>query len=199
MGKVSDLDALNPRKQTYPVSSVPPVTDDEYNECNTDLRELSNLPVSLSNLTEHAEAFVPPTIAHKNPNYLTSLFNSELEGKDSETVDRECEQILQSLSFSKEDQRAVEITTKEQSSCKEWENQRAGRITGTRIKRVTISNLTKKLTAGDIKFILEICYPELIKFSGNKYTRSAGGNFFSLDELTVRLERCSTYDFFPFC
>ncbi len=72
---------VNSRKQRFPVSSVPPVPNDEYNECNADLRALSSLSISFSNVTEHAEAFVPLTIAHNGTSYLISLFNAELEGK----------------------------------------------------------------------------------------------------------------------
>jgi hypothetical protein len=37
----------------------------------------------------------------------------------------------------KEDQEAVEIATRDQSAGSEWKKQRAGRITGTKIKRVS--------------------------------------------------------------
>ncbi|EFX74980.1 hypothetical protein DAPPUDRAFT_251216 [Daphnia pulex] len=85
----------------------------------------------------------------------------EFEGKPDVVVNDECERIFQTMSFSKEDQEAVEISTRDQSAVSEWKKQRAGRITGTKIKR---------LTPGDINFILEMCYPELNNFTGNKST-----------------------------
>lgn len=85
-------------------------------------------------------------------------------------VNEECERIFQTISFSKKDQEAIEIATRDQSGVSEWKKQRAGRITGTNIKHVCNFKFKSQLTSGDINFILEMCYPELNNFTGNKAT-----------------------------
>jgi hypothetical protein len=87
------------------------------------------------------------------PNPLTNLFKERLQGKSTHLIDQVCEKIFQTLSFTKADQETVEITTRDQSAGNEWKNQRAWRITGTKIKRETnflSKNDISKLKSGDI-------------------------------------------------
>jgi hypothetical protein len=129
---------------------------------------LEFLPVTLSNMDRYASSFTPPTVTHKVPKHLTTVFDRNLEGKSASVVDEECERLFQLLSITKAEQDAVELVTRNQSTCEEWGNQRGGRITGTKICRVTKLDFSKNLTPGSKQFIIELCYPEIAKFSGNK-------------------------------
>lgn len=125
-------------------------------------------------MDHYAFSFTPPTVAKKVPKYLTTLFDCNLEGKPFmwfNVVEEECERVLQLITLTRDEKDAVEPVTRNQSSCQEWGNQRGGRITGTKIFRVTKFDLSKQLTPGSTQFILEICYPEISKLNGNKYTR----------------------------
>lgn len=135
------------------------------------LASLPFLPVTLSTMERYASAFTPATVTHNVPKHLASLFNPDLEGVSVNLVDAECERVLSTITISKDERDAVEIITRNQSSCEEWDHQRSGRITGTKICRVTKLNLSDKLTPGGVQFLLEMCYPEIAKFTGNKYTR----------------------------
>ena len=171
VGKVGDLSVMKKRKHANVVNVIPPLTDGEYNQIIAELAELPFLPVCLSNITEYSGRFKSLAETHNVPNHLTELFNPEFEGKPDVVVNEECERIFQTISFSKADQEAVEIATRDQSAVSEWKNQRAGRITGTKIKRVFNFKFPSQPTRGDINFILEMCYPELNNFTGNKSTR----------------------------
>nr|CAH0107480.1 unnamed protein product [Daphnia galeata] len=114
-----------------------------------ELAELPFLPVCLSNITEYSDRFKSLAETHNVPNLLTELYNPEFEGKPDVVVNEECERIFETISFSKKDQEAVEIATRDQSVVSEWKKKRAGRITGT--KRVFNFKFQSQLTSGDIK------------------------------------------------
>lgn len=71
-------------------------------------------------------------------------------------VNEECERIFQKISFSKADQEAVEIATRNQSAVSEWKNQRTGRIIGTKIRRVFNFKFQSQLTRADVNFTPEL-------------------------------------------
>ena len=171
VGKVGDLSVIKKRKHVNVVLDIATVSEEEYKQFMTELAELPFLPVCLSNITEYSDRFKSLAETHNVPNCLTELYNPEFEGKPDVVVNEECERIFETISFSKKDQEAIEIATRDQSVVSEWKKQRAGRITGTKIKRVFHFKFHSQLTPGDIKFILEMCYPELNHFTGNKSTR----------------------------
>ncbi len=171
VGKVADLSVIKKRKHVNVVIDNPPVTAEEYNQFFSELAEVPFLPVCLSNNNEYSDRFKSLAETHNVPNHITELFNPEFEGKPDVVVNDECERIFQTMSFSKEDQEAVEIATRDQSAVSEWKKQRAGRITGTKIERVFNFKFQSQLTPEDKNFILEMCYPELNNFTGNKSTR----------------------------
>ncbi len=129
------------------------------------------MPVVLSCVPEYAHSFQPPAETHILPKALSELYNPHFEGKNELEVNEECERIFSEIRISIEEQRSVEIVTKNQSECEEWEQQRSGRITGTKIHRILKRDPSKEVSGGEIKFLLEMCYPEIITFKGNMYTR----------------------------
>jgi hypothetical protein len=78
---------------------------------------------TLSNINEYSDRFKSLAETHNVPNHITELFNPEFEGKPDVVVNDECERIFQTMSFSKEDQEAVEISTRDQSAVSEWKKQ----------------------------------------------------------------------------
>lgn len=51
-------------------------------------------------------------------------------------VNEECERLVTEIRLTTEEQRSVELATKNQNQCDEWEQQRSGRITGIKIHRI---------------------------------------------------------------
>jgi hypothetical protein len=64
------------------------------------------------------------------------LFNTNFEVRSNKDVNEEYERIFNGVTISKQEQISVELATREQSGCEEWEQQRSGRITGTKVHRI---------------------------------------------------------------
>jgi hypothetical protein len=67
----------------------------------------------------------------------------------------ECEKLFTEIRLTTEEQRSVELATRNQSEFEEWEQQRSGRITGTKIRRIlkspSIENLYVSIIAHDFR------------------------------------------------
>ena len=172
IAKLGNLNVFRERKREVEIKEVLPVTDEEYRRTNEALSRLKNKPVVLSCVAEHAHHLESPTHNVVLPNSLTSLYNPLFEDKSTNEVNEECERLMSTLSISKEEQLAVNLVTRDQSLNEEWIEQRSGRLTGTKIARICKRDMSKtELSSGEIQFVLEICNPELVKFTGNKNTR----------------------------
>ncbi len=90
----------------------------------------------LSCVTEYADSFQPPAENHILPKKLSEMYNPQLEDKTVMEVNEECERLFTEIRITTEEQRSVEIVTRNQSECEEWEQQRSGRITGTKMHRI---------------------------------------------------------------
>lgn len=86
-------------------------------------------------------------------------------------VNEECERLFTEIRITTEEMRSVEIVTINQSESEEQEQQRSGRITGTKNHRIVKRDTAREVIGGEVKFLLEVCYPEPITFNGNTYTR----------------------------
>jgi hypothetical protein len=119
---VFDLSVTNNRKSVIFGNEIPHVTDENRHQWNADFAKLINLPVSLSIFTAFSAAFKPVTVLNNVPNPRTQMLNGELEGKSTNVINQECEKILKTISFSKADQEAVEMATRDQSAGSEWKS-----------------------------------------------------------------------------
>lgn len=154
------------------IQEVKAVSPEEYHRNNEKLARLNDKSVALCCVSAYTKHFEYPTQNVVLPVPLTSLFNPLFEGKSMNEVNEECERLISTLSISKEEQHSVELVTRDQSVNEEWIEQRSGRPTGTKITRICKRDWSKmELTSGEIKFVMEICNPELVKFTGNKNTR----------------------------
>ena len=155
------------------IQEVKAVSPEEYHRTNKKLARLNGKSVALCCVAAYTQHFESPTQNVVVPIPLTSLFNPLFEGKSINEVNEEWERLISTLSISKEEQHSVDLVTHDQSVNEEWIEQRSGRPTGPKITRICKRDWSKmELTSGEIKFVMEICNPELVKFTGNKNTRS---------------------------
>ena len=80
--------------------------------------------------------YVPTVLSEKYPIILTDLEDQTCIDMKKEDLLKHCEKVAFGISVSKEESVHVEMTTKTQSSCKEWHRFRAGCITASRLHAV---------------------------------------------------------------
>lgn len=116
-------------------------------------------PAVLSLISEQNTPFVPQQSSANLPKPLTELFDEKhMELSYVELLD-ECAKV--NIEISVEEYKAVEVETRQQSSCRLWFSQRAGRITASRLKAACHTDPAKPSKS----LIKTICYPEAHKFS----------------------------------
>jgi hypothetical protein len=165
IGKISDLNVHSHRKKEVLVSDIPEVTNEKLQRTNEALAKLKQLPVVLSCVPEYADSFQPPAETNILPKVLSEMYNPQLEDKNEMEVNEECERPVTEIKITTEEQRSVEIVTRNQSECEECEQQRSGRITGTKIHRIRKRDPSREVIGGELQFLLEMCYPELVTFN----------------------------------
>ena len=145
-----------PSKQTVRKVSSP--------ELNLFYKELSNCgsrPALLSLIAPYSESYVPKSLSRNLPVPLTELFSLEATSMDFVTLLNHCETIYESLSVTQEEAATVEKETRCQASSKIWHDQRAGRITASRLKAACHTDPDQP----SLSLIKSICYPHSVKFS----------------------------------
>ena len=149
--------------QSTPDANITP-TANELEVFFKKLSESGKKPVVLSLVSAYSDAYVP---LYKNgmlPKPLTDYFEEQYLRFNYPDLLVKCEVFFASLNISFTQTKEVEERTREQSGSKVWFQQRAGRITASRLKATVSTDITQP----SISLIREICYPEINQF------RSAG-------------------------
>lgn len=139
------------------VSTKP--TPEEYDSLYRTLSE--SKAVILSITPGYCESFIPKSASEAVPKALTCLYKEEyLELTYPELLSK-CDEHFSRLTLTKEQAQKVEEITRAQASSRIWFQQRAGRVTASKLKAVTHSRVEQPSQS----LIKLICYPEVHKFS----------------------------------
>ena len=117
-------------------------------------------PAILSLIEPYNELFVAQEVALPNP-LTKQLFKEEYMKLGFESLLSKGKEIT--IDINKEQCLLIESSTREQSNSRIWYQQRAGRITASKLKSVCHTKVEKPSQS----LIKSICYPELHKFSND--------------------------------
>ena len=95
----------------------------------------------------------------KLPPSLLSLYQEDNIGVNQDQLIENCQKIT--ITISEEESEQIELATRKQASCKEWFEQRSGRITASKLRAACHTSLSKPSKS----LIKGICYPEVHRFS----------------------------------
>ena len=95
------------------------------------------------------------------PKSLTELFDPDTALLPYPELLQKCNEIYDNVFISADQVELVEINTRKQSSSRVWFQQRAGRVTASRLKSVLNTNISQPSTS----LIKSICYPDQQRFT----------------------------------
>lgn len=141
-------------------------TEDNINSYYLKLSKLKVKPVLLSLISGFNDAYVPKYVSGILPKPLTYLYDEEALSMSFPDLLRKCDEIYDTVSISVEQASAVEQETRKQSDSKVWFEQRAGRVTASKLYSVLHTNQSQP----SVSLIKSICYPEAVRFFSNACT-----------------------------
>jgi hypothetical protein len=94
---------------------------------------------------------------------MSSYFSAEKMDLPFSDLIEQCDAVFNSLSVTSEQAQNLEMKTREQSKSKLWNKYRAGRVTASIFKQVSMSDPSNP----SISLIKKVCYPDTIKFHSN--------------------------------
>ena len=112
---------------------IPPPTEDNVKSYS----KLKVKPVLLSLISEFNDSYVPRYVSGILPKPLTYLYNEEALSMSFPDLLTKCNEIYDTISISVEQASAVEQETRKQSDSKVWFEQRAGRVTASKLYSIT--------------------------------------------------------------
>ena len=112
---------------------IPPPTEDDVKSYCLKLSKLKVKPVLLSIISGFNDSYVPKYVSGLLPKPLTYLYNEETLSMPYPDLVAKCDEIYGTVLISVEQASAVEQETKKQSDSKVWFEQRAGRVTASKL------------------------------------------------------------------
>ena len=113
-------------------------------------------PVALSLVPNYSEPFIPLCAKGVLPKPLTELYRKSYTTLPYHTLLEKCDEIYEAYYITSELAQSIEEMTRSQAKSKLWFQQRAGRVTASKLKAV-ISSATSQPSQSLIK---AVCYPE---------------------------------------
>lgn len=143
-----------------PANDRPPnkATDEEVANLFHQLSMAGTKPAILSLVPGYSDGYKPSEMCHLAPP-LTSLFKPENQNLSLAELLVLAENTM--VSLTEKQCRAIESDTKDQSKSRVWFEQRAGRITASRLRSACHTNFANPSKS----LIKQICYPEAHQFS----------------------------------
>ena len=174
---ISDIDFSDPERRMKASCSEPCSRTSSTTTTTTDSQKLAptkseldgffkklsdteTKSVILSLVPEYSDDYVPSYKSGTLPRPLTDYCEEKYLTLNYPELLNACEIFFESLSVSPEQVKEVELKTREQSGSKVWFQQRAGRITASRLK----SSVCTDITQPSKSLIRGICYPESNQF-----------------------------------
>ena len=156
LSKLTSTGTSNVVKST----SVAEPSDLDKNEFFTALSKTKGRPAILSLVPDYCESYIPLVERGIIPQPLTCLFNPDYLNLTYHDLLLKSEEVYSSYTLTEEQVKAVETATRGQSKSITWYQQRAGRVTASRLK----STLATSLSQPSESLIKSSCYPESTKF-----------------------------------
>jgi len=172
---VSEIDFTTPKQKrkiglpsapssapaTKKVCAVSTPTELELNDHFTKLSKTKLRPLLLSLESNFNNDFVPLYARGLLPEPLTSLYSQEYEDKPFGEIAEACGGLYSTVSITLEQARMVELKTRDQAQCKLWYEQRAGRVTASKLRKVLHTSYSKP----SVSLLKSVCYPQSMKFN----------------------------------
>ena len=95
------------------------------------------------------------------PSPLTSLFDIKFENEAFDVVKTYCKRLYSTYTITEEQTCAIELHTRSQSTSKLWFQQRAGRVTASKLQSV----MKTKLDKPSVSLLKSVCYLESSVFA----------------------------------
>uniref|UniRef100_A0A1X7SP42 PHD-type domain-containing protein n=1 Tax=Amphimedon queenslandica TaxID=400682 RepID=A0A1X7SP42_AMPQE len=160
--KLSNIDFSNPQSKKIKLESPPTnkktVTVPTEKQLATLFQELSKAgkPAVLSIIPHYTHLFVPLCIRGIIPKPLSYLYNKECLNFTYIQLLNHCDTVFRNYSITAEMAQNVEKQTRGQSHSRIWFQQRAGRVTASKLKAAVCTSNSQPSTS----LIKSICYPE---------------------------------------
>lgn len=117
-------------------------------------------PAILSLVPKFCDAYVPLQMTSVLPTPLPELYSEHFLDLSYPQLLLQCEEVYKNLSISPEQAKSVEQKTRKQADSKVWFQQRAARITASKFKAASRTDITQPSKS----LIKAICYPEGCRF-----------------------------------
>ena len=141
---------------------VAPPSDEEIARLHKDLFHAGK-PVLLSLVPEYSDHYIPLCASGVMPNPLTDLFSSDNLNLSYPDLLKKCEEVFKTYTITADVAKHIEEKTQDQAQSKLWFQQRAGRVTASRLKAAVCTNITQPSHS----LIKAVCYPESTQFKSN--------------------------------
>ena len=141
------------------IKMLPPCTEKKM-KLYTRLSETEGNPIVLSHTTEFSDRHVPINKMTGFPKPLTELYDNDSAKMSHEDLLIKCTDVFDSYVLTCDEANLVESHTKDQSKSRIWFQQRAGRVTASKLKSAISTNLSNPSTS----LIKSICYPDKCQF-----------------------------------
>lgn len=138
-------------------SQVPPIAEGEFVNVLKKIEDVGSSSVLMRVVKPFASTMEIPSVTISN--IFQNLYNEEYESLYSEQLIQLTGQYVQ-LYLTEVECTQIEEVTRAQAKSNEWFNQRAGRITASKLKQVCRTSLSKP----SLSLIKQICYPLKFQF-----------------------------------
>ena len=153
----ASIDELPLAKKKKLVVSKP--SEDEKDAFFKELSECRGKPVILSLIPCYSKSYVPLYETGKVMKPLTELFSTNISKLAYPDLLQKCEEVYETVSFSFTQAQQVEELTRLQADSRLWFQQRAGRITASKLRQVLHTDVSQP----SLSLVLSICYPQSYK------------------------------------
>ena len=148
-----------PRTQGKCMGFIPPPSAEENELLFSTAKRCGSKPVILATTPGYSSVFIQEVLTRKYPLVLTELRDEHFISSSKEDLEKQCNEVYESISVSREEADNVESFTREQSKNKHWFRFRAGRITASKVKAVCRTPLEKPSQS----VLKSVCYPTSFK------------------------------------
>ena len=129
---------------------------EQVNKLHVRLSNTVGKPVVLSHTPGFSDAYVPLNMLADFPKPLTELFSKDAIDMSYEDLVETCSEIYDKYVISCDQASLVEENTRQQAKSRIWFQQRAGRITASKLKSAVATDIMKPF----VSLIKSICYPD---------------------------------------
>ena len=153
----SNGESTQPSKKVF----ITKPTEDDIDDFYKELSKCEGKPAVLSLIPNYNQAYIPIYETGCLMKPLTELHDPAAMMMEYPALLKKCEEVYETVSFSFNQANLVEEMTRTQADSKLWFQQRAGRITASKLRDVLHTDYSQP----SISMIQSICYPTSYKFT----------------------------------